>query len=128
MASVFISHRGADQDAAERLARELRNRDHVVWLDTWKINVGDSIVERVNEGLSDSSYLVLCYSGAGSTSSWMSREWMSTLARQLNGAQVRLLPVRLTGDAPPAILADLKYADLVADWSSGVDALCKAVR
>lgn len=128
MASVFISHRGVDQDAAERLATELRNRGHVVWLDTWQINVGDSIVERVNEGLSDSSYLVLCYSGAGSTSSWMSREWMSTLARQLNGAQVRLLPVRLTGDAPPAILADLKYADLVADWSSGVDALCDVVR
>lgn len=128
MASVFISHRRVDQDAAERLAMELRNRGHVVWLDTWKINTGDSIVERVNEGLSDSSYLVLCYSGAGSTSSWMSREWMSTLARQLNGAQVRLLPVRLTGNAPPAILADLKYADLVADWSSGVDALCDAVR
>lgn len=128
MASVFISHRGVDQDAAERLAMELRKRGHVVWLDTWKINVGDSIVERVNEGLSDSSYLVLCYSDAGSMSPWMSREWMSTLARQLNGAQVRLLPVRLTGDAPPAILADLKYADLVADWSSGVDALCDVVR
>lgn len=128
MASVFISHRGVDQDAAERLAMELRNRGHVVWLDTWKINIGESIVERVNEGLSDSSYLVLCYSDAGSTSPWMSREWMSTLARQLNGAQVRLLPVRLTGDAPPAILADLKYADLVADWSSGVDALCDVVR
>ncbi|MGH3904248.1 MAG: toll/interleukin-1 receptor domain-containing protein [Pseudonocardiaceae bacterium] len=128
MASVFISHRGADQDAAERLAVELRNRGHVVWLDTWKIDVGDSIIERVNEGLSDSSYLVLCYSDAGSTSPWMSREWMSTLARQLKGAQVRLLPVRLTGGAPPVIIADIKYADLVADWSRGVDALCDAVR
>ena len=71
MASVFISHRGADQDAAERLARELRNRGHVVWLDTWKINIGDSIVERINDGLSGSSHLVLCYSDAGSTSPWM---------------------------------------------------------
>lgn len=128
MASVFISHRGADRDAAERLAVELRKRGHVVWLDTWKINVGDSIVERVNEGLSDSSYLVLCYSDAGSTSPWMGREWMSTLARQLKGARVRLLPVRLTGGVPPVILADVKYADLVADWSSGVDALCDAVK
>jgi hypothetical protein len=128
MASVFISHRGADQDAAERLARELRNRGHVVWLDAWKINIGDSTIERINDGLSGSSYLVLCYSDAGSTSPWMSREWMSTLARQLSGAQVRLLPVRLSGGSPPVILADLKYADLVADWSTGVDALCDAVR
>ena len=128
MASVFISHRGADQDAAERLARELRNRGHVVWLDAWKINIGDSTIERINDGLSGSSYLVLCYSDAGSTSPWMSREWMSTLARQLSGAQVRLLPVRLSGGSPPVILADLKYADLDADWSTGVDALCDAVR
>ena len=46
----------------------------------------------------------------------MSREWMSALARQIEGAQVRLLPVRLTGGSPPPILADLKYADLVTDW------------
>ncbi|MGH3931690.1 MAG: toll/interleukin-1 receptor domain-containing protein [Pseudonocardiaceae bacterium] len=68
MASVFISHRGVDQDAAERLAKELRKRGHVVWLDTWKINLGDSIIEQINDGLSASSYLVLCYSDAGSTS------------------------------------------------------------
>lgn len=128
MASVFISHRGTDQDAAERLARELRNRGHGVWLDAWEINIGDSIIERIENGLSGSSYLVLCYSDAGLTSPWMRREWMSTLARQLAGAQARLLPVRLTGGSPPAILADLKYADLVANWSAGVDALCDAVR
>ena len=128
MASVFICHRGADQDAAERLARDLQNRNYVVWLDIWKINIGDSIVERVNDGLSGSSHLVLCYSDTGSMGPWMSREWMSTLARQLKGVQVRLLPVRLTGGSPPAILADLKYADLVADWSTGVDALCDAIR
>src|SRR5580704_6705666 len=97
MASVFICHRGADQAAAERLARELRERGHDVWLDTWKIELGDSIIERINSGLFAASYLVLCCSAAQSTSAWMDREWMSALARQLGGADVRVLPVRLTG-------------------------------
>jgi hypothetical protein len=57
----------------------------------------------------------------------MSREWMSVLARQLAGAQVRLLPVRLTGGSPPAILADIKYADLAAGWSKGLAELCAAI-
>jgi hypothetical protein len=57
----------------------------------------------------------------------MSREWMSALARQLAGAQIKILPVRLTGRVPPSILADLKYADLVTDWSAGIDAICRAV-
>ncbi len=72
-------------------------------------------------------YLVLCYSGAGLTSEWMNVEWMSTLHRQLSGVDVKVLPVRLTGGEPPAILADIKYADLVADWDSGVDALNAAM-
>jgi hypothetical protein len=127
MASVFISHRRSDHQAAERLATVLRDRGHTVWLDTWNIGIGDSIVERINTGLTGSAYVILCYSEAGSMSPWMSREWMSALARQLDGAQVRLLPVRLSGGSPPPILADLKYADLVADWPKGVDNLCRAL-
>ncbi|WP_165964243.1 toll/interleukin-1 receptor domain-containing protein [Actinomadura sp. KC216] len=54
MANVFVSHRGADLDPAERLAVE--------------------IVEKINTGLSGSTYLVLCYSDSGVQSPWMGRE------------------------------------------------------
>jgi hypothetical protein len=104
VATVFVSHRSADGNLAESLAVTLRNRGHTVWLDRWELNVGESIVARIDDGLSDAVFLVLCYSGIGSLSPWMSREWMSALARQLSGAQVRLIPVRLSGGAPPAIL------------------------
>jgi hypothetical protein len=127
MANVFISHRGADQSAAERLATELSQRGHAVWLDTWKIKLGDSIIERIDSGLSAASYLVLCCSATPSASAWMDREWMSVLSRQLEGADVRVLPVRLTGGEVPVILADVKYADLSEHWQKGVDAICKAL-
>ncbi len=90
--------------------------------------MGDSIVERINAGLEGAAYLVLCYSSSGVTSPWMSREWMATLARQLNGYGVKVLPVLLTGGEPPAILADVKYADLVTDWTQGVSELLQAIR
>jgi hypothetical protein len=128
MATVFISHRGADQAPAERLARALRECGHDVWLDTWRIELGDSIIGRIDSGLSGASYVVLCCSPAPSTSAWMDREWMSALARQLGGAGVRVLPVRLTGGELPAILADIKYADLSEQWQQGVDEICKALR
>ncbi len=127
MATVFLSHRFADEAVARQLAVELCSRGHAVWLDTWEIRIGDSIVGKMNEGLISSAFLVLCYSETGAMSSWMSREWMSTLARQLEGNDVKLLPIRLTGGSPPAILADLKYADLVADWNRGIDDLCVAL-
>lgn len=128
MATAFISHRLADEAPAERLAKELRAAGHDVWLDTWEVGLGDSIIGKMNEGLAGSTYVVLCYSSSGSESPWMGREWMSALANQLNGHGVKVLPVRLTGGEPPAILADLKYADLVADWSGGVRALLVAIR
>ena len=97
-------------------------------LDEWNIGLGDSIVERMDEGLAGATYVVVCYSSSGVTSPWMGREWMSALARQLNGHGVKLLPVRLTGGNPPAILADIKYADLVKDWPKGLSELLRAIK
>lgn len=128
MANIFISHRKSDEREVERLAVEIRNAGHEVWLDEWNIDLGDSIIERMNEGLAGSAYVVLCYSSSGVMSPWMSREWMSALARQLDGYGVKILPVRLTGGDPPAILADIKYADLVKDWPKGVAQLLRAIR
>ena len=91
-------------------------------------DLGDSIVDRINEGLEGATYVVVCYSSSGITSPWMSREWMSALARQLTGNGVKILPVLLTGGEPPAFLADLKYADLVKNWSQGVSELLRAMR
>jgi hypothetical protein len=128
VANVFISHRGADHVVAEQLAEALRNRGHQVWIDTWEVRVGDSIIKQIDTGLGGSGFLLLCCSDAPSTSQWMDREWMSALARQLEGANTKILPVRLTGGVPPTILADIKYADLVADWQQGLDAICRALR
>lgn len=128
MSNVFISHRGGDSKQAEQLANEIRNARHNVWLDSWEINVGDSIIEKMNEGLEGATYLVLCYSSSGVLSPWMGREWKSALERQLDGQGVKILPVRLTGGDPPAIIADIRYADLVKDWANGVAELLRAIR
>lgn len=127
MATVFISHRGDDSAEAGQLEREVTAAGHTVWLDALEIGLGDSIVEKINQGLEGSAYVVLCLSASG-FSDWMNREWMSALARQLNGAGVKLLPVRLTGGTPPALLADIKYADLVKNWAAGMAELLKAIR
>lgn len=128
MANVFISHRRNDVSEAEKLAEEIRNAGHQVWLDEWNINLGDSIVGLMNEGLEAANYVVVCYSSSGVSSQWMGREWMSTLARQLNGHGIRLIPVRLTDGEPPAILADIFYVDLVNDWLGGVTRLLGTIR
>ena len=53
---------------------------------------------------------------------------MSTLGRQLNGMNIKLLPVFLSGGTLPAILADIAYVDLTRDWSHGIKRLCRAIK
>ena len=127
MPNVFICHRKIDAALANRLAAEIKNANRQVWLDEWAIGVGDSIVAEIDKGLSGTHYLVLCYSTAG-PSDWTDREWHSTLHRQLSGHAVKVLPARLSGGTPPAILADIKFADLVTDWNTGVADLLRAIR
>ena len=128
MANVFISHRRKDDDLAEALAKEIEQAGHDVFLDVWRIDLGDSIVGKMNDGLSGAGYLVLCYSSAGVESPWMGREWMAALAGQLNGKGIKILPVMLTAGEVPALLEDIKYADLTTDWSGGVKMLLRAIK
>lgn len=127
MPTIFLSHRKSDAALAERLAHEMEAAGHKVWFDEWEIDIGDSIVERINQGLEGTAYLVLCYSSSG-MSPWVNREWMSALARQISGHPVKILPVLLSGGIAPAILADIKFADLVKDWGKGVQALMQAIK
>lgn len=126
-ATVFISHRSQDSKDAERLAADLQARGHKVWLDLWEIAVGDSIVQKINEGLEGSVFLVLCFSSQDLLTPWMSREWFSALARQLNGEKVKILPVKLSGGQLPAILADFKYADAIEDYDTALRGLVSAI-
>lgn len=129
VAKVFVSHHKSDAEEARRLSRALLAAGHDVWFDEWEIEPGTSIVSGIDRGLVQSQYVIVCYSRDSVGSPWMNREWMSTLARQLSEHSVRILPVRLTGAlAPPALLADIRYADLVADWDRGLAELIRAIR
>ena len=127
MANVFISYRTIDFKRVEQLATEIRAAGHQVWLDEWNLQIGDSIIGQINEGLEGALYVIVCYSSEGVDSPWMGREWMSALARQLNGEPIKVLPALLAGDPPP-ILADIKYADLATNWSKGVAQILTAIR
>jgi hypothetical protein len=128
MSIVFISHRSTDAETAERLAGDLEALGHTTKLDSRDVVVGDSITGWMNEAATDCDALVICLSGDGVAAPWISREWLSTLARCLEGEDIQLLPLRLPGGKPPALLADLKYADASRDWDEAVCALDQALR
>jgi len=103
---VFISHTYKDHDFVLQLVEKLKKDGIDVWFDEWELTVGDSIVQKINEGLEKSSFLIVVLSEHSVRSKWVQRELNSTLARQLGRDHNVILPVLLEldfEDVPPLL-------------------------
>lgn len=64
LTSVFLSHSHADRPIARRLAADLRRAGHAVWIDEAEINIGDSLIEKIREGLDQVDFVAAIISSA----------------------------------------------------------------
>lgn len=71
---IFLSHSVKDKSLADRLAEDLRAAGAEVWYDSDEINVGDSILEKIEQG-AKSDFMVLILSPE-SVISWMVKQEM----------------------------------------------------
>lgn len=124
---IFISYSHNDKAFVEELASQLVKHDAHVWVDTWELNVGDSIVSRVQEAIQDSSALLIVLSKASVASEWCKKELNAGLMRELDERRVIVLPVLVEDCEIPVFLREKMYADFRKDFESGLKALLEAV-
>ncbi len=68
------------------------------WYDEAEIQWGDSITQKVNEGLANSRYVVVVLSRASATKNWPQRELNAVLNQEASTGEVKILPL-LVGSA-----------------------------
>lgn len=125
---LFISHAREDKETVARpLAVELRRGGARVWLDEQELRIGDSLTEKIDEGLAQSAFGVVVLSKAFFNKHWPRRELAGLRAREENGRKT-ILPVwhgvnKATVAEFSPILADA----LAADTSSGIDHVAELV-
>jgi len=110
MAKIFISYSHADRGTAEDLATRLRNAGAEVWLDKWEIGLGDSILWRINDGISTSDFLVVLLSKASVSSKWVKEE-LAEAGVLLAERGAFILPVLLEDCEVPLFLRHRRYAN-----------------
>lgn len=120
MSNLFISHSSSNVKDATRIAEELNRLGHEVWLDEWKIKVGDSIVQKINKGLEECNFIVLLLSEHSISSKWVEKEWSSAYKDEIESGKVVLLPALLEDCTIPAIIRDKKYADFRESFTYGM--------
>jgi hypothetical protein len=90
---VFISHSSEDKDTVVRDLANLLDRLGVkVWYDEFSLKVGDSLSQKIDEGLIDSNFGIVIISKAFLNKKWTDYEYRSLLSKEDNFKKV-ILPV-----------------------------------
>jgi hypothetical protein len=111
MAYVFLSHAHGDKPFARRLAADLRNAGHSVWIDEGEINIGDSLVTKIRDGLDQVDYVCAIISKTSVESAWVEKELEIASNREIDERRVVVLPL-LVDDVPlPGFLRGKFYGD-----------------
>lgn len=125
---VFLSHSSKDKKFIRRLAADLESHGIGVWLDEQQIHVGDSINDKISQGLADSDYLLIVLSEDSVNSEWVKKELNSMMMQEIQAKKVKVLPIKLSNCTIPYLLADKKYADFMVSYADGLKEVLRAVQ
>jgi hypothetical protein len=126
--AVFISYSHSDAQFAHTLAANLfKAASTPVWVDEWELNVGDSLIQKIQEAIDKASALVVVLSKASVESEWCKKELTAGLVRELEERKVVVLPALLEDCQIPLFLRDKKYADFRKDFDTGLQDMVNAL-
>lgn len=111
MSSVFLSHSHEDKEFARRIASDLRLAGHAVWIDEAEIQLGDSLIGKIREGLDQVDFVVAIVSAKSVNSEWVTRELEIASTRELSEGRVVVLPLLIERVPLPGFLQGKLYAD-----------------
>ena len=122
---VFISHSSEDEDSVRVLAERLRGSQVDAWYAEWEIAPGDSIVQKVNEGLSECDVFIIVISENSVVSRWVQEELSSAVVRRIS-EEASIIPVRLDDSPVPTVINHLYWVRMPPPESE-YDKLLKAI-
>lgn len=98
MRDVFLCHASDDKrDVVRPLHDALRAAGISSWLDEAEIRWGDSVIDKINDGLRDSRFVIVVLSMTFVKKPWPQRELASALSAESSTGHIRVLPL-LVGD------------------------------
>lgn len=110
---IFISHTSKDKPIVEPIAIRLATvfGYDKVFYDSWSIQPGDGIIDKMNSGLAECKYFFFFVSKNSLQSNMVKLEWQNAIMKSSNG-NAKLIPVKLDDCLMPAILLQTLYIDV----------------
>jgi hypothetical protein len=128
MSSIFLSHNHKDKAFVRKLADRLNSHGIRTWVDEAEIRVGDSLITKIEAAIKDFAYLGVILSPNSVNSQWVRKEVNIALTQEIDGAQVKVLPILIETCKIPGFLSDKLYADFTTDFEDGFVTLLERLR
>ncbi len=112
-----------------KLAADLRNNGHTVWIDEAEINLGDSLIEKIATAIDKVGHIVAIISKNSVRSNWVRKELGIAISREIEGRTVNVIPILTDNVSIPSSLVDKKYGDLrrMSDFEVVLSEIARAV-
>ncbi|CAA7386752.1 toll/interleukin-1 receptor domain-containing protein [Chryseobacterium fistulae] len=111
MSKIFLSHTSVDKPFVRKLSADLRNNGHTVWIDEAEINIGDSLIGKIREGLDSVDYVAVILSKASIQSEWVKKELEIASNKEIKEKRVIILPLIIEYVEMPSFLEGKLYGD-----------------
>ena len=113
MKDFFISYNGQDQAWAEWIAWTLEEAGYTVVIQAWDFRPGGDFVLEMHKAATETERTIAVLSEHYLSAEYTHPEWAAAFARDPQGNQRTLLPMRISPCRPTGLLATCIYADLV---------------
>jgi hypothetical protein len=112
---IFLSHTVADKPFVRKLARDLDNHGIKYWLDEAEIKIGESLIEKIRQGIDEVDYVAVILSPRSVASPWVQREVDVAMSQEIQGKRVKVLPIMYQSCELPGFLLGKVYADFTEE-------------
>ena len=104
---VFISHSSEDKRFVRKLKNDLEENSISTWLDEDELTVGDSLLDKLEEAISESSHFLIIVSPNSVESQWVKYELSEAIK-----SSPKIIPIVYKTCIIPQEIAKLCYLDL----------------
>lgn len=122
---IFVSHNYKDKFIVENFAISLSNvfGQDKVFYDSWSIQPGDGILDKMNVGLTTCEFFLFFVSENSLKSKMVQLEWQSALMKStIKG--IKFIPIRIDNSDMPILLMQNLYIDI---YTAGVEAATRQI-
>jgi hypothetical protein len=127
---VFISYNHNDKAIGTKIALDLQSKEIEVYMDHWEMGVGDSILEKIEEGIDNSSFLIVLLSSNSVESEWVRTELQYAFNKEQQMDRKFIIPIVLDDCNLPDSVAGRKYINIInnSDYKEGIQYILNAIR